>query len=202
MIVFIMVNYSINLSDVICLILQITLCLWRLSTSRFNNIYVKWVSATSSSSFISPPFSFNVITSSFLTFLFAKNGDINFQKLLFVKGWFSADFGKYCFLAVFVTFVHLFFICVRAKTFSLDDYLLHLFLILYLVIIALLSSFVIEGVWFPLTCFCFSGAWLSRVDQKMFIKLSYLTPPLHSLLRNFSSSSYKKSLVSKYLKLL
>ena len=75
------------------------------------------------------PFSFNLITSSFLTFLFVRNGDIEFQKLLLVKGWFSVDFAKYCFLAVFVRLVHLFFVCLRAKKFSLVGHLLCLFLI-------------------------------------------------------------------------
>ena len=114
----------------------------------------------------------------------------------------SGDFATFCFLAVFVRFVHFFFVCLRAKRFSLDDHLLYLFLIVDFVIIALLSSFVIKGAWFPLTCFCFSGAWLSNVDRKMFVKSSYLTPQLHSLVRNLFYSSYKKSLVSKYLKLL
>ena len=52
---------------------------------------------------------------------------------------------KYCFSDVFVRFVHLFFICLRAKKFSLDGHLLYLFLILHFVITALLSSFVIKG---------------------------------------------------------
>ena len=92
-------------------------------------------------------------------------------------------------------------ICLRAKKFSLDGRLLYLFLILDLVIIALLNSFVIKEGWLPLTCFCFSGAWLSKVDRKMF-KSSYLSPPLNSLVHNLFSSSYKKSLVSKYIKFL
>ena len=137
--------------------------------------------ANSSSSIISLPFSFNVITSSFLTFLFVRNGDIEFQKFLLVKGWFSADFAKYCFLAVFVRFVHLFFICLRAKKFSLDGHLMYLFFILDLVIIVLLRSLVIKGARFPLTCFCFS-------DRKMFVKSSYLTLPLYSLVRNLFSN--------------
>ena len=102
---------------------------------------------------------FLIITSSFLTFLFVRNGDIEFQKLLLVQGWFSADFVKYCFLAVFVRFVYLFF-----------------------------------------PYFCFSGAWLCKVDGKMFVKSAYFIPPLHSLAHNLFSNWYKKSLVSKYLK--
>ena len=90
------------------------------------------------------PFPVNVIKSSFLTFLFVGNGDIEFQKILLVKGRFSADLAKYYFLATFARFVHLFFICLRAKKFSLDDHLLYLFLILDLVTIALLSSFVMK----------------------------------------------------------
>ena len=114
-------------------------------------------------------YSFNVTTSSLLTFLFVRNGDIEIQKLLLFKGCFSADFAKHCFLAVFVRFLYLFFICLRAKKFSLDGHLLYFFLILDLVIIALLSSFVIKRVWFLLTCFCFSGAWLSKVDHVCFL---------------------------------
>ena len=72
------------------------------------------------------------------------NRTFSFNVITFHR-WFSADFAKYCFLAVFVTFVHLFFICLRAKKFSLDGHLLYLFLIQDLVIIALLSSFVIKG---------------------------------------------------------
>ena len=188
--------YSINRSDVICLSLGLpNTC--GLSTSPVSNICIMWVWSF---------WDFKQIiyksSSSFLTFLFVRNGDIEFQKLSSVKGWSSVDFAKYCFLAVFVRFVHLFFICLRAKKVSLDGHLLCLFLILDLVIIALPSSFVIRGVWFPLTCFIFSGAWLFKVDQKMSVKSSYLTLPLHSLVCNLFSNSHKKSLVSKYLKLL
>ena len=105
------------------------------------------VFATSSSSFTSRHFSFNVTTSSFLAFLFVRNGDIESQKLLLVKGCFSADFGKHCLLAVFFRFVHLLFICFRAKKFYMDGHLLYLLLILDLVITALLSSFVMKGAW-------------------------------------------------------
>ena len=56
------------------------------------------------------------------------NRTFSFNVITFHR-WFSADFAKYCFLAVFVTFVHLFFICLRAKKFSLDGHLLYLFLI-------------------------------------------------------------------------
>ena len=72
------------------------------------------------------------------------NRTFSFNVITFHR-WFSADFAKYCFLAVFVIFVHLFFICLRAKKFSLDGHLLYLFLIQDLVIIALPSSFVIKG---------------------------------------------------------
>ena len=51
------------------------------------------VSATSTSSFLSRHFSFNVVTSSFLTFLFVRNGDIEFQKLLLVK---RLVFSRFC----------------------------------------------------------------------------------------------------------
>ena len=152
--------------------------------------------------FKNQPQSPNVITISFLTFVFVRSGDIQFQKLLLVEGWFSVDFAKYYFLGIFFRFVQRFFICLRAKNFSLDGHLLYLFLILDLVIIALLSSFVIKGAWFPLTCFCFSRAWLSKVDRKMFVKSSYLTLPLHSMVHNLFSNSYKKYLVSKYLKIM
>ena len=111
-------------------------------------------------------------------------------------------FCKICFLAVFVRFVRLFFICLRAKKFSLDGHLLYLFLILDLVIIALLSSFVINRAWFSLTCFCFSRAWLSKVDRKMIVMSPYLTPLLHSLVRSLFSNSCQKSFVSNYLKFL
>ena len=90
-------------------------------------------------------FPFNVITSSFLIFLFVRNGGIEFQKVLLVKDWFSVDFAKYCFIADLVRFVHLLFVCLRPTKFSLDGHLLHLLLILDLVRIALLSSFVIKG---------------------------------------------------------
>ena len=127
---------------------------------------------------------------------------LNSVILWYWKVGFQQILQKYCFSAAFVRFVYLFFICLRAKKFSLDVHLFYLFLILGLVIIAFLSSFDIKGALFPLTCFCFSGAWLSKVDRKIFVKSSYLNPPLHSLLRNLSSNSYKKSLVSKYLNLL
>ena len=160
------------------------------------------VSEYSSSSFIRRPFFFNVIISSFLTFLFVRNGDIEFQKFLLVKGWFSVYFAKYCFIAIFIRFVHLFFICLWPTKFCLDGHLFYLFLIPDLVIIALLSSFVIKGAWFSLTCFYFSRSYLSKADQNMFFKSSYLTSLLHSFVSNLLSNSYNKSFVSKYLKLL
>ena len=42
------------------------------------------------------PFSFNVITSSLRN---VRNGYIEFQKLLLVKGWFSTDFRKILFFS-------------------------------------------------------------------------------------------------------
>ena len=141
--VFIIANYSINRIDAICLI-QDYLMTVEVVHESFIQCEFK-VSENSSSSFIRRPFSFNVIRSSFLTFLFVRNGDIEFQKFLLVKGWFSVYFAKYYFIAVFITFVHLFFICLWPTKLCLDGHLLHLFLILDLVIIALPSSFVIKA---------------------------------------------------------
>ena len=107
-----------------------------------------------------------VITSSFLIFLFVRNGGIEFQKLLLVNDWFSVDFAKYCFIAAFVRFVHLFFVYVRPTRFTLDGHLLHLHLILDLVIIALLSSFVIKGARFPRISFCFSEYSCLKLTKK------------------------------------
>ena len=71
-------------------------------------------------------FSFNVILSLFLIFLFVRNGGIEFQKILLVNDWFSVDFEKYCFTSAFVRLALFFFVCVRPTKFSLDGHLLHL----------------------------------------------------------------------------
>ena len=92
--------------------------------------------------------------------LIRKGLTVNQNILLFIIPPFCS-FLKHCPFAflLYEFFFYLCFISLKLRNFSEEGHFIYLFSTL---IIGLLSSFFMKGVWFPLTFFCFIKAWWSN----------------------------------------